>query len=188
MKYKEALQKRGLSVDSLSKALQKKIKDLDAQVTMYAELNENDELTESDLEDAKVIKNVIDELDKYVAHKVNIFDQAKYDAKLANVNKAISARGTLKKTKEVKKKVELPIEQVTKQEVVEQKVESENNVVEQPIVNYEQNVADGGEIEQEEFDKVEEVKPKKPSTGLILMGLGAFFLTWGAVNFFRSRR
>jgi ABC-type Na+ efflux pump permease subunit len=41
---------------------------------------------------------------------------------------------------------------------------------------------------EEEFDKHSDTTPKKMSTGLILMGVGAFFLTWGAVNFFKSRR
>jgi len=41
---------------------------------------------------------------------------------------------------------------------------------------------------EEEFEKHSDTTPKKMSTGLILMGVGAFFLTWGAVNFFKSRR
>jgi hypothetical protein len=44
------------------------------------------------------------------------------------------------------------------------------------------------EPEVEEFDKSDDTKPKKLSKGLILMGVGAFLLTWGAVNFFRERR
>ena len=44
------------------------------------------------------------------------------------------------------------------------------------------------EVQEEEFDKHSDTTPKKMSTGLILMGVGAFFLTWGAVNFFKSRR
>lgn len=46
----------------------------------------------------------------------------------------------------------------------------------------------GVEPEIEEFSKDEDAKPKKMSKGLILMGVGAFLLTWGAVNFFKERR
>lgn len=44
------------------------------------------------------------------------------------------------------------------------------------------------EPEIEEFSKDEGARPKKMSKGLILMGVGAFLLTWGAVNFFKERR
>lgn len=44
------------------------------------------------------------------------------------------------------------------------------------------------EPEIEEFEKADNAQPKKMSKGLILMGVGAFLLTWGAVNFFRERR
>ena len=196
MKYKEALQKRGLSVNSLSKALQKKIKDLDAQVTMYAELNANDDLSDADLEDAKVIKSVIDELDKYITHKVNIFDQAKYDAKLANVNKAITAREKLKKGKDVEKQ-EVEVQAPRVVDPIAPKVQPQPNQVEvqaqievqEPQVSDNFQIGyDGAYEHEEEFENVGEGKPKRTSTGLILMGLGAFFLTWGAVNFFRSKR
>ena len=41
----------------------------------------------------------------------------------------------------------------------------------------------------EEFEKQEEVhKPKKGSLNFILIGAGAFLLTWGAVNLFKERR
>jgi hypothetical protein len=40
----------------------------------------------------------------------------------------------------------------------------------------------------EELKKEGESQPKKMSKGLILMGVGAFLLTWGAVNFFKERR
>ena len=42
--------------------------------------------------------------------------------------------------------------------------------------------------EDEEFEKVSNAKPRKLSKSVIIMGIGAFILTWGAVNFFRERR
>lgn len=48
------------------------------------------------------------------------------------------------------------------------------------------------EVDEEEdikdFKKTKEVKPKKMSTSFILMGVGAFLFTWGAVNFWKERR
>jgi hypothetical protein len=44
------------------------------------------------------------------------------------------------------------------------------------------------EVEVEDLAKEDNAMPKKMSKGLILMGVGAFLLTWGAVNFFKERR
>ncbi len=41
---------------------------------------------------------------------------------------------------------------------------------------------------EDEFAKKGDAKPRKMSKGIILMGIGAFILTWGAVNFFRESR
>jgi hypothetical protein len=50
---------------------------------------------------------------------------------------------------------------------------------------------DAQQVEAEEvndFENHRTTKPKKMSTALILMGAGAFLLTWGAVNFFKDRK
>jgi len=197
MKYLEALNKRGLSVEQLPKALQKKIKDLDLQASALKEVEENDnqDLTEADLEDIKVIKSSVNELDNYIAHKVNIFDQTKYDAKLANVSKAKTARENLKKEREVEKKeIEVKEPEVVEPIVVKVQQEPKQVEVQAPKQVQEPQVSDDTQIgyetdyEEEEFEKVDGAKPKSMTTGLILMGVGAFFLTWGAVNFFKSRR
>jgi len=51
------------------------------------------------------------------------------------------------------------------------------------------------EIEQEldadeirDFQKAKSVKPKGTSLSITLMGIGVFFLTWGTVNYFRTRK
>jgi len=197
MKYLEALNKRGLSVEQLPKALQKKIKDLDLQASALKEVEENDnqDLTEADLEDIKVIKSSVNELDNYIAHKVNIFDQTKYDAKLANVSKAKTARENLKKEREVEnKEIEVKEPEVVEPIVVKVQQEPKQVEVQAPKQVQEPQVSDDTQIgyetdyEEEEFEKVDGAKPKSMTTGLILMGVGAFFLTWGAVNFFKSRR
>lgn len=197
MKYLEALNKRGLSVEQLPKALQKKIKDLDLQVSALKQIDENEsqDLSESDLEDIEVIKNSVSELDNHIAHKVNIFDQTKYDAKLANVNKAKTARENLKKDREVGKqevevKEETPFVEQEVAEPVVAKVQQEPKQVEvqAPKQVQEPQVSDDTYEHEEEFERKGDGNPKKMTTGLILMGVGAFFLTWGAVNFFKSRR
>lgn len=43
-------------------------------------------------------------------------------------------------------------------------------------------------VAHQEFEKAGNAQPRKMSKGLILMGVGAFLLTWGAVNFFKERR
>ncbi len=195
MKYLESLKKRGLSVENLPKALQKKIKDLDFQINALKQVKENpnDDLSESDLDDIKVIEASIQDLDKYIAHKVDIFDQAKYDNKLANISKAKEARLGNKNVEEVVKQEVI----VKEPEVVEQVVFGGSVKVEEPK---QVQVEDTKQIQEpqvaqeeayqheEEFEKVGNAKPKSMTTGLILMGVGAFFLTWGAVNFFKSRR
>ena len=43
-------------------------------------------------------------------------------------------------------------------------------------------------VEEEEFEKRRDVKKENMPISLIIMGIGAFFLTWGAVNFFKNKR
>jgi hypothetical protein len=72
-----------------------------------------------------------------------------------------------------------PIEEVYEPtpEVVQEVVQ--DSVQEEPLY---------GKYEEDEFERKGAGNPQKMTTGLILMGVGAFFLTWGAVNFFKSRR
>jgi glucan-binding YG repeat protein len=192
MKYLESLKKRGLSVENLPKALQKKIKELDFQLNALKQVQENpnEDLSESDLEDIKVIEASIQDLDKYIAHKIDIFDQAKYDNKLANISKAKEARLGNKVVEEVVKQevvkepeVAKPVVAKVQEEPKQVQVEPKKQIQEQPQVAQEEAYQ-----HEEEFEKVGDAKPKSMTTGLILMGVGAFFLTWGAVNFFKSRR
>jgi predicted RNA-binding protein with EMAP domain len=199
MKYLEALKKKNLSVDNLSKTLQKKIQELNYQILALEDVENipEEDLQKSDLEDIKQIKNNLQELDSYIEHKVNIFDQVKYQEKLEKVNKMTEAKKQMKEGGEVKEVKEpvaakvVAIQQEPKQAPV-QATAPKSAPVEQkvhvappppaPHPMYEE------QQDEEEFEKVAEGKPKKMTTGLILMGVGAFFLTWGAVNFFKSRR
>lgn len=193
MKYLEALKKKNLSVDNLSKTLQKKIQELNYQILALEDIENTPEedLQQSDLEDIKQIKKNLQELDSYIEHKVNIFDPVKYQEKLEKVSKMTEAKKQMKEGGEVKEPVVtkvVAIEQEPKQvpapkpAPVQQKVHVPTPPpppAPQPYYEEEQ---------EEEFERQGDGNPKKMTTGLILMGVGAFFLTWGAVNFFKSRR
>ena len=196
MKYLEALKKRDLGIDNLPKTLQKKIKDLNSH---YEELkkvqnNTDQELSDSDLDELNSFKDVIDELDSHIAHKINIFDQAKYDDKLAKISKMTEAKkqmkdgGEFKEEKVQEQKVQEPV--VAK--VVAIAPDPKPAPTEKTYVTPQPQSAPQPVYEEEhyeeEFERKGDGNPKKMTTGLILMGVGAFFLTWGAVNFFKSRR
>jgi hypothetical protein len=189
MKYLEILKQKSLSVENLPKALQKKIQELDFQYNELKKFENDEELDEEELEDIEIVKQKIDELDSHIAHKVKIFDQVKYQQKLDKINLMSKARKQKEGiVVEVKQELAEPKEpQVQETKVQEPQVQK---VASQPIQVKEPQVSDnfGYEEEEEEFEKVGEGKPKKMTTGLILMGVGAFFLTWGAVNFFKSRK
>jgi hypothetical protein len=200
MKYLEALKKRDLGIDNLPKTLQKKIIDLNSH---YEELkkvqnNTNQELNDSDLDELNSLKDIIDELDNHIAHKINIFDQTKYDDKLAKISKMTKAKQGLKEGGEIK---EVVVQEPKVQEPLVTKVVAKvvaMNPDPKPAPTQESYVAPlppqapeevyEEEDYEEEFERKGDGKPKKMTTGLILMGVGAFFLTWGAVNFFKSRR
>ena len=206
MKYLEALKKRNLSIENLPKTLQKKIQELEFQNKALKDIedNQNEDLEESDLADIEVVKASIAELDKHIEHKVNIFDQAKYEDKLAK----ISLMSELKKGKkevEVKEpeiEVQEPIvtkvvaveptpiqsNQIGNIEPIEEVYEPTPEVVQEVVQDSVQEEPLYGKYEEDEFERKGAGNPQKMTTGLILMGVGAFFLTWGAVNFFKSRR
>jgi hypothetical protein len=214
MKYLEALKKKNLSVDNLSKTLQKKIQELNYQILALEDIENTPEedLQKSDLEDIKQIKKNLQELDSYIEHKVNIFDQVKYQEKLEKVSKMTEAKKQMKEGGEVKQykepEAEEPeIEESEVKETVVAKVVAIEQEPKQPPVQatapkqaqVEQKVHVAPtppaphpmyeeQQEEEEFERKGDGNPKKMTTGLILMGVGAFFLTWGAVNFFKSRR
>lgn len=191
MKYLSALNKRGLSIENLPKTLQKKIQELNSQIEALKEVESlgTDDLKDTELDDIQIVRTNIAELDKHIEHKINIFDPVKYEEKLAKISLMTKVKKDMKEGGEFKEpKVEKVVK--VKQEPKQIQVEAPKPATIQPKVHavpplpaphpmYEQ---------EEEFERVAEGKPKKMTTGLILMGVGAFFLTWGAVNFFKSRR
>jgi hypothetical protein len=195
MKYLEILKQKSLSIENLPKALQKKIQELDFQYNELKKFENDEQLDEEELEDVEIVKQKIDELDSHIAHKVKIFDQVKYQQKLDKINLMSKAK---KQKEDVVEKIEVkqelakpkvqvqePQVQIQEPQVQIQEQQVQKEVTSQPIqVNETEEVG----YEEEEFERQGDGNPKKMTTGLILMGVGAFFLTWGAVNFFKSRR
>ncbi len=212
MKYLEALKKRELGIENFPKTLQKKVKELENQVNALKEIESIEDLQENDLEDIETIKKAISDLDAHIAHKVKIFDQAKYEDKLAKISKMSKVKQDMKESKdsatikpiEESKVVEFDYvkEPIVEKVIVKEEIPVQNTIAsrqDEKVENAEsQNVKTSyapvsnqvsyQEEEHDEFERRGEGNPKKMTTGLILMGVGAFFLTWGAVNFFKSRR
>lgn len=79
------------------------------------------------------------------------------------------------------KVVEMPNKVEAKKALLQQKLDN----LKQSITVRDEHFEDGGEVD--EFSRVDNVKPKKMTTPLIIMGIGALILTLGAVNFFKRR-
>jgi predicted transcriptional regulator len=202
MKYLEALKKKNLSVENLSKTLQKKIQELNYKTLELDEIENTPEedLQKSDLEEIRIIRKNLQELDSYIEHKVNIFDQVKYQEKLEKVSKMTEAKKQMKQGGEVKEFKEpvvakvVALEQEPKEAPVQAPapkpapVEQKVHVAPTPPPPPAPHPMYEEQQEEEEFERQGDGNPKKMTTGLILMGVGAFFLTWGAVNFFKSRK
>jgi hypothetical protein len=95
----------------------------------------------------------------------------------------------------------VPIEQIVAKQLEELKKEAVvypdqfMNIDDEELVNKGRvhnvvgNQEHAEEVEaEEEFEKQGERKPRKVNVPLIVMGVGALLLTWGAVNFFKERR
>lgn len=187
MQYLNALKAKGLKESDLSKGLQGKIDKLNSLLKDLKVLESRD-LDEDEKEQLETVKEVIDDLDIQIAKKVSIFDMEKYKRRLDQVED-MKMRKEAKKTQKVEEKVAPKVEKPVETPKIEQKLSELKEEVRVDTQRFnEEPMEVETEEEVEEFEKKAEVKPKKMSTSLILMGVGAFFLTWGAVNFFRERR
>jgi hypothetical protein len=239
MKYNEALQKRKLEVENLSKGIQKKIEELHYLNDAYNNLDSEGVEDEESKKNLEEIEEKISSLDESIADFIYAFDAEKYQKQLESMAKTRAKRknvggeapvavAPIVTTSPVAPVVTTivapvvttpvaPVETIAVAPVVTEKVpevvaqkpepvqergvesvydkledlkksvhiDTANFKTRQRVEEEEQDI----EVqEEEEFEKHSDTTPKKMSTGLILMGVGAFFLTWGAVNFFKSRR
>ena len=184
MNYLEVVKERNLDLADLPKTLQKKIQEIEALNAEFLKINiKKEKLKPAELENFNLIEEKIAELDAYLVKKVKIFDPAKYKARLDSFNSMMDKRKAAKKVEEPKeeKKEEATTESLAYLSKMLPVQENVQEVVQEPQPIYEQQ-------EEDEFERKGAGNPRKMTTGLILMGVGAFFLTWGAVNFFKSRR
>ena len=220
MKFKLALDEKGLNVEDLPKSQQKKIAEIMKMKRKIDEIEIDgiDEDVENDFEGIKTQFNSIDEELVDFIDQFDIEKSREQRVRMAEMRAKIG-RDTKPKTvqPEVKEAVSkpvqapppprkepdaIPIEKIVAEQLEELKkeavvypdqfinIDDEELVNKGRVSNVRGNQAEHAEeVEaEEEFEKQGERKPRKVNVPLILMGVGALLLTWGAVNFFKERR
>ena len=218
MKFKLALDEKGLNVEDLPKSQQKKIAEIMKMKRKIDEIEIDgiDEDVENDFEGIKTQFNSIDEELVDFIDQFDIEKSREQRVRMAEMRAKIG-RDTKPKTvqPEVKEAVSkpvqappprkepdaIPIEKIVAEQLEELKkeavvypdqfinIDDEELVNKGRVSNVKGNQEHVEEVEaEEEFEKQGERKPRKVNVPLILMGVGALLLTWGAVNFFKERR
>ena len=218
MNYKKLIVDKNLTIEQLPKRLQKKIDEIENVAQRVEELSKlNLDETEKDLLfEAQVKVSSLDREIEKAIRKFNPDVYKKKLEHIARVNeqKIKEAEALEKAQTEYIKEAEQVVENeevLDEQPVQETESEYEDETEAQPEQDFEIDETDHFEqrlkdlrskvqikpesfvveeqtYEAQEFDRVGVATPKKMSKGLILMGVGAFLLTWGAVNFFKERR
>jgi hypothetical protein len=260
MRYLKMLDVKGVQLSDMPMTTQKKVVELNELLNELMDIKSipQEELEEEDKDAIKEIQTQIEELDKHIERKVELFDPIKYAKKLEQL--AELAEKKKQKTQAKEPKVQEP-QQILSEDInsgtnhkslvtplyepnsytnvppknvvsgnwedsvnndnsdtpyiqerklyVEEELEQLKERAQQPIaqkeeveedyeIEYKQPQyykpqpthyeEDGTEEFENEFDKAGDSKPRKMSKGVILMGVGFFFLTWGAVNYFKDKR
>ena len=208
MKYLSVLSQRNLESSTLPLIIQKKIKEVDKLNKQVVEYSAYDDLDEEEIQSIEAIKVKIAEFDNFLVDRIKAYNPEIHQKKLAAATKARTSRYKTevpKAVEQIAQQETLEIKQVVPvvQDVVEEevpvqpkKVAIDKAALNKKLDELKENANIPVEQEKEveyaeedtEFSKQSDTEPKKMSKGLILMGIGAFFLTWGAVNFFKDRR
>ena len=196
MRYLTALGQKSLRKEDLAKTTQKKIDDLSVLVDKLNEFEESDELSEELQDEYDRLVDSVNEIDEKLMKSILRFDVESYKIKVANLKQG----GKASKAEKVQQAapVAAPVQAQEKTEDKLKAIEERLNQL-KPEVQIQPEkfeTATKQELEPEyvhaeeaeEFEKKAEVKPKNMSLNIVLIGVGAFFLTWGAVNLFRERR
>ena len=216
MNFKKVLLEKNLKIEELSEKLQRKIKEIENVTEELATIEST--VTEADtdeLEQITMLKFKINALDADLVSSLKKFDPAKYlqrRERMRQINDEKYGRAPKSEPEEreepqsevapevfEEKAVVAPeqfelesVPPISKTQHIKEELEKLSETVEVNPQSFDQSIIDEKVIEVEpeveEFDKADDTKPRKMSKGLILMGVGAFLLTWGAVNFFRERR
>jgi len=207
MKFQEALAQKGITIDDLPKSQQKKI----SEVLLSKERIEQmeDDIDDESREEFENIKTQLNQADEELVVFIRKFDVEK--ARIQRERLAEMRNRKKAKQEDVEPEVEpeaeqeekqveqpkppvLPNEQSISEHIQELRKEAqivpddfEEDLVEQ--YSRERYVPkEPIEVEAEEFEKQSERKPRKVNVPLVIMGVGALLLTWGAVNFFKERK
>jgi hypothetical protein len=206
MKFQLALDEKSLTRDDLPKSQQVKIKEIEKLKTQIEQI-ESEGVEDSFQDEFDKIKLQFDQADEEVVVFIRNFDvekSRKQRAHLADMRSRIKKPAAEVKTEEPKAepapepvkveepKVEAPIvpmPQPSQQEVSErlEALKREAQVYPEQF-SVEPDEEEFEEVEaEEEFEKVGKSKPRKLNVPLVIMGVGALLLTWGAVNFFKNK-
>ena len=215
MSYLQAMIKKKVEKENLPRGVQVKIENLEKTIEKISEYESQDDLDEEEEAQLEKLREGVKALDSDIERSILKFDPEKYKKKLEVMMEVRAKRKQEKK--ETPKPAEKPKPVQVQEPEPEQEYEDEQEFVEQNIEIVRQNaqvVPEDLELcedceeefhsgrltidqineskrardEEEEFEKVSKAKPRKLSQSVIIMGIGAFILTWGAVNFFRERR
>ena len=184
MKYTEALAQKGLPLEELSKSIQKKVKEF-TFLKEQIEALQNEDLDETTAEDVKNLSIRLEELDEEISIAITRFDKEKHLKKLQQLQDA------KKKSLEAKgedKEPETALEETPTIEPVVKKVSVPEVAPAQEVPQYEETPEPQYVEAEEEFEVKRTQKSKNGSLNILLIGVGAFLITWGAVNMFRESK
>lgn len=203
MKFQLALDEKSLKREDLPKSQQLKIKEIEKLKTQIEQI-ESDGVDDSFQDEFDKIKLQFDQADEEVVVFIRNFD----------VEKSRKQRQLLADMRDRKKKLSEPAleksspapepeptkaptpaptpapEPIQEVEVAE-KLEAVEKLAQVYPEKFEEEFEQEEEAEEfeaeEEFEKVGNSKPRKLNLPLVIMGVGALLLTWGAVNFFKNK-
>lgn len=200
MSYSELLKEKGLTIEQLSKTILTKIEALENAKSKVADFESEEDLDAKDEREIKKVKKKVEELESEVYKAILKFDPENYKKRLEILEKAKVKR--MGRPKKEVSSAPAPVVAMTQPEQHLEELKEEVEVIPEELEeelcedclddlrNGRLSVEDirAKQEEDEEFEKVSNAKPRKLSKSVIIMGIGAFILTWGAVNFFRERR
>jgi hypothetical protein len=210
MKFKQVLEQKGIAISELPKMVQKKIEQIEA-IGLRLE-NYKRDAADDESDDIKVIEDQILELDESLVKSLNKFDPEKYKKRLEHLEKVHKrnkkqTEETIKEeikeekidTVEVEKEIEVDINKANRirenLKGLKESLEIKNikETLKLSGANDDSLIAESEEESEAEEVEVEELKTEgaakpKSTLNLILIGVGAFLITWGAVNYFKSRK
>lgn len=218
MKFKLALDKRGLTREDLPKSQQKKIQEIEKLKKQIDEV-ESEGIDDSVREEFDNIISQFEQADDELVEYIDSFDvekskkqreqlaamREKKAAKNGNSapepkpepipepekveeSQVVTAATTQGKVFEMPQQPSQE-EVAQKLEVLKQEAEVHPEDFEIDPEDVEQSDLEPEEVEAtEEFEKVSNSTPRKLNIPLIAMGVGALILTWGAVNMFKERK